>query len=132
MTTARFFPVSPRARIYTVVGLSAAGAAAAVVAITAATHHSPPAPQGPRAGSPPFAADWTAPAGLTGAVRRAMSAWPEGTVSTLRGLVRRNPDSSLVRGPDDCLEVDRLAPRLRNPAPAAPAKKRSVCEFCIG
>jgi Flp pilus assembly protein TadD len=97
MTTARFFPVSPRARIYTVVGLSAAGAAAAVVGITAATHHSPPAPQGPRAGSPPFAADWTAPAGLTRAVRRAMSAWPEGTVSTLRGLARRNPDSSLVR-----------------------------------
>jgi Flp pilus assembly protein TadD len=79
------------------VGLIAAVAAAVVVGITAATHHSPPRAAGPRAGNPPFAADWTAPAGLTVAVRQAMSAWPEGTVAVMRGLAREHPDSSFVR-----------------------------------
>ena len=122
MTTARFFPVSPRARIYTLVGLSAAGAAAVVVGITAATHHSPPAPRGPRSGSPPFAADWTAPAGLTAEVRRAMSAWPEGTVAAMRGLARRHPGSSLVR-----LNLGlALYWRATTPAPAA-WRRASAC-----
>jgi len=37
--------VSPRARVYAIVGACAVGAAAVVVGITAATHHSPPKPQ---------------------------------------------------------------------------------------
>ena len=89
--------VSPRARIYTLVALCAAGAAAAVVGITAATHESPPGPPGPRTGKPPFAQDWTASPRLTASVRRAMRAWPEGTVAALRSLVRDSPSSSFVR-----------------------------------
>jgi tetratricopeptide (TPR) repeat protein len=92
-----FHAVSPRARIYTLVAVCAAGAAAAVVGITAATHQSPPAPPGPRTGKPPFAEDWTAPPELTASVRRAMRAWPEGTVAALRSLVRDDPASSFVR-----------------------------------
>src|SRR5262245_48495998 len=89
--------VSPRARIYALVGLCAAGAAAAVVGITAATHHTPPSPPGPRTGRPPFAEDWTASLALTASVRRAMRAWPEGTVAALRTLAREQPASSFVR-----------------------------------
>src|SRR5262249_22112494 len=89
--------VSPRARIYTIVGLAAVAAAAAVVALTAATHNSPPKPLGPRAGKPPYAADWTVSGPLSVAVRRAMSAWPEGTVATMRKLEQGHPGSSFVR-----------------------------------
>lgn len=39
--------MSPRARVYSVVGACAVGAAAIVVGITAATHHSPPKPKHP-------------------------------------------------------------------------------------
>jgi tetratricopeptide (TPR) repeat protein len=89
--------VSPRARIYTIVGVAAVAAAAAVVGVTAATHTSPPKPLGPRAGKPPYSADWTAPGSLSSAVQRAMSAWPEGTVSTMRRLEKEHPGSSFVR-----------------------------------
>jgi hypothetical protein len=81
--------VSPRARIYTLVGLIAAAAAAVVVGITALTASHP---LGPRAGKPPFAADWTAPASLSAEVRAAV-----GDVSRLRGLANRHPRSSFVR-----------------------------------
>jgi tetratricopeptide (TPR) repeat protein len=81
--------VSPRARIYTLVGLIAAGAAGAVVAITALTADNPP---GPRAGKPPFAADWTASSPLSADVRAAV-----GSVRRLSELAKANPRSSFVR-----------------------------------
>jgi tetratricopeptide (TPR) repeat protein len=84
--------VSPRARIYTLVGLIAAGAAGLVVAVTVLTANHPPKPLGPRPGKPPFAADWTAPARLSSDVRAAV-----GSVPRLRGLANVNPSSSFVR-----------------------------------
>jgi tetratricopeptide (TPR) repeat protein len=84
--------VSPRARIYTFVSLSAAGAAAAVVGITVLTANHPPQPAGPRPGKPPFAADWTAPRALTQAVHAAV-----GSVPRLRTLASEHPHSSFVR-----------------------------------
>jgi tetratricopeptide (TPR) repeat protein len=84
--------VSPRARIYTLVSLSAAGAAAAVVGITVLTANHPPRPPGPRPGKPPFAADWTAPRELTQAVRLAV-----GSVPRLSALASEHPHSSFVR-----------------------------------
>lgn len=84
--------MSPRARIYTLVGAIAAAAAGVVVAVTALTANHPPEPLGPRPGKPPFAADWTAPARLTGDVRAAV-----GSVPRLRSLAGANPRSSFVR-----------------------------------
>lgn len=81
--------MSPRARIYTLVGVIAAGAAGLVVAVTALTADHPP---GPRPGKPPFAADWTAPAALSAEVRGAV-----GDVSRLSSLANRSPRSSFVR-----------------------------------
>jgi tetratricopeptide (TPR) repeat protein len=81
--------VSPRARIYTLVALAAAGAAGTVVAITAVTANHP---LGPRAGKPPLASDWTAPASLSREVKAAV-----GSVSQLRTLANRHPGSSFVR-----------------------------------
>ncbi len=81
--------MSPRARIYTLVGVVAAGAAGLVVAVTALTADHPP---GPRSGKPPFAADWTAPARLSGDVRAAV-----GSVPRLSELASANPRSSFVR-----------------------------------
>jgi tetratricopeptide (TPR) repeat protein len=84
--------VSARARVYSIVGACAVAAAAAVVGITAATHHSPPKPLPPRAGSPPYAADWTAPVALAADVKRAV-----GRPEELLALARLNPSSSFVR-----------------------------------
>ena len=84
--------MSPQARIYTLVALSAAAAAAVVVGITAVTASHPPKPLGPRAGKPPFAEDWTAPRLLVEDVRAAV-----GSVSHLRTLAREHPSSSFVR-----------------------------------
>ena len=81
--------MSPKVRIYTLVGLIAAVAAGVVVAVTALTADNPP---GPRPGKPPFAADWTAPKGLTANVRSAI-----GSVSRLERLAGANPKSSFVR-----------------------------------
>jgi tetratricopeptide (TPR) repeat protein len=83
--------VSPRARVYSIVGACAIGAAAAVVGITAATHHSPPKPLQPRAGSPPFSTDSTAPAALSAKVKAAV-----GNVAALRAIARSHPRSSFV------------------------------------
>jgi tetratricopeptide (TPR) repeat protein len=84
--------VSPGARIYTLVALSAAGAAGIVVAITAVTANHPEKPLGPRAGKTPFAADWTASRALAREVRAAV-----GSVSRLRTLADEHPSSSFVR-----------------------------------
>lgn len=84
--------MSPRARIYTLVGLSAAAAAAAVVGITAATANHPPKPLEARPGKPPFAADWTAPRALARDVKAAT-----GSVSRLRTLADAHPASAFVR-----------------------------------
>jgi tetratricopeptide (TPR) repeat protein len=81
--------VSPRARIYTLVALTAAGAAGTVVAITALTANHP---LGPRSGKPPFAADWTAPPALTRDVQAAV-----GSVPRLRALASTHPASAFVR-----------------------------------
>jgi tetratricopeptide (TPR) repeat protein len=81
--------VSPRARIYILVGLIAAAAAAVVVGITALTADHPP---GPRSGKPPFAADWTAPRRLSADIRSAV-----GSVPRLRALARAHPRSAFVR-----------------------------------
>ena len=84
--------MSPRLRIYTLVALSAATAAGAVVAITALTANHPPKPLGPRAGKPPFAADWTVARTLAADVKEAV-----GSVPRLRALAREHPSSSFVR-----------------------------------
>jgi tetratricopeptide (TPR) repeat protein len=84
--------VSPRARVYTLVGLSATAAAGLVVGITAVTANHPPKPLGPRPGQPPLASDWTAPAGLARDVRAA-----HGSVPRLRALLDEHPGSSFVR-----------------------------------
>jgi tetratricopeptide (TPR) repeat protein len=81
--------VSPRARISTLVALAAAGAAGTVVAVTALTANHL---LGPRAGKPPFAADWTAPPALTREVRAAV-----GSVPRLSALANRHPASAFVR-----------------------------------
>ena len=81
--------MSPRARIYTLVGAIAAVAAGVVVAVTALTANHP---LGPRPGKPPFAADWTAPGRLSGDVRAAV-----GSIPRLRGLASAHPRSSFVR-----------------------------------
>jgi tetratricopeptide (TPR) repeat protein len=81
--------MSPKARIYTLVGLIAAAAAIGVVAITALTADDPP---GPRAGKPPFASDWTASRRLSADVRNAV-----GSVPRLSRLAGANPKSSFVR-----------------------------------
>ena len=83
--------MSPQARVYWIVGACAIGAAAAVVGITAATHHNPPKPLPPRAGSPPFSADSTAPAALSAKVHAAV-----GDVAALREIARSEPRSSFV------------------------------------
>ena len=84
--------MSPRARIYTLVALSAAAAAAVIVGLTALTANHPPKPLGPRPGKPPFAADWTAPRALAREVRAAV-----GSVPRLRALANRHRASSFVR-----------------------------------
>ena len=82
--------------MYAIVAICAAAAAAVVVAITAETSTHPPKPLGPRAGKPPFAADWTASPGLSASVRDALHAWPHGTIPTLRALARAHPRSAFV------------------------------------
>ncbi len=89
--------MSPRRRVYAIVAASAVGAAALVVAITAATHEEPPTPPAPRAGKPPFAGDATQPPELVADVRKAMDAWPVGTIPRLRALVQARPRSGFVR-----------------------------------
>ena len=114
--------MSPRTRIYTLVGAIAAAAAGLVVGVTALTAHNPP---GPRPGKPPFAADWTAPSRLSIHVKDAV-----GDVSQLESLASRNPRSSFVRlnlglayfwrrQDDSALAAWRQAKRLEPDTPSA-------------
>jgi tetratricopeptide (TPR) repeat protein len=114
--------VSPRARISTLVLVIAAAAAGLVVAITALTADHPP---GSRPGKPPFAADWTAPTGLSADVRHAV-----GSVSRLSSLAAEHPGSSFVRlnlglayfwrrQDDAALAAWRQAKRLQPDTPSA-------------
>src|SRR5262249_40106226 len=86
--------MSPRLRVWSVVGAAALAAAAVAVGVTLATrsdvHHSTSKP-------PPFLADPTAPPKVASDVRQALKAWPAGTVRRLRILAERYPHSALVR-----------------------------------
>jgi Flp pilus assembly protein TadD len=86
--------MSPRLRVWLVVGVAAVAAAAVAVGVTLATrsdvHKTASKP-------PPYAADPTAPAEIARGVREALQAWPAGTVRRLRILAARYPHSALVR-----------------------------------
>jgi predicted Zn-dependent protease len=86
--------VSPRLRVWLVVGIAAIAAAAIAVGITLATrsdvHHETSKP-------PPFVPDPTAGSKVTEDVRQALAAWPAGTVRRLRILAARYPHSAFVR-----------------------------------
>ena len=86
--------MSPRLRVWLVVGAAAIAAAALAVGVTLATrsdvHQSTSKP-------PPFVDDPTAPPRVASDVREALKAWPAGTVRRLRILAERYPHSALVR-----------------------------------
>jgi Flp pilus assembly protein TadD len=86
--------MSPRLRVWLVVGAAAIAAAAVAVGVTVATrsdvHHA-------TSKAPPFVADPTAPPAVARDVKQALQAWPEGTVRRLRILAQRYPHSALVR-----------------------------------
>ena len=86
--------MSPRLRVWLVVGAAAVAAAAFAVGVTVATrsdvHRKTSKP-------PPFVPDPTAPAEISSDVREALQAWPAGTVRRLRILAARYPHSAFVR-----------------------------------
>jgi Flp pilus assembly protein TadD len=86
--------MSPRLRVWTIVGVAAAAAVGITIGVTLATrsdvHRSVSKP-------PPFVQDPTAPPKLAADVREALRAWPAGTARRLRILAARNPHSALVR-----------------------------------
>jgi tetratricopeptide (TPR) repeat protein len=86
--------VSPRLRVWTIVGVAAAAAAGISIGVTLATRSDV---DRQRSKPPPFVADPTAPPKLAGDVREALRAWPEGTARRLRILAARNPHNALVR-----------------------------------
>jgi hypothetical protein len=86
--------VTPRTRVALIAAAAAAAVAGITVGVTLATR-SEVHPSTAKA--PPFVPDPTAPAGVSGEVRDALSAWPAGTVRRLRVLAARYPNSALVR-----------------------------------
>jgi Flp pilus assembly protein TadD len=86
--------MSPRLRVWIVVGVAALAAAGTAVGVTFATrsdvHRVETKP-------PPFSPDPTAPPAVARAVREALAAWPAGTARRLRILAARYPASGLVR-----------------------------------
>jgi tetratricopeptide (TPR) repeat protein len=86
--------MSPRLRVWIVVGVAALAAAGTAVGVTFATRSDV---RQTKTKPPPFSADPTAPPAVAGAVREALAAWPSGTVRRLRILAARYPDSGLVR-----------------------------------
>jgi hypothetical protein len=86
--------MSPRLRVWLVVGAAALAAAGIAVGVTVATRSD--VHRG-RSAAPPFVADPTAPQQVVDDVREALRAWPEGTVRRLRILAERYPHSAVVR-----------------------------------
>jgi tetratricopeptide (TPR) repeat protein len=86
--------MTPRARVWLVVGIGALAAAGAAVGVTLATRSDVTEATSK---APPFLADRTAPDAVSADVREALSAWPAGTVRRLRILAARHPSSALVR-----------------------------------
>jgi tetratricopeptide (TPR) repeat protein len=86
--------MSPRLRVWLLVGAAAVAAVAIVVGVTVATRSDV---DKQRSKAPPFVADPTAPAKVSDDVRQALEAWPAGTVRRLRILAARYPHSALVR-----------------------------------
>lgn len=86
--------MSPRLRVWLVVGAAAVAAAGIAVGVTVVTrsdvHEATSKP-------PPYVADPTVPPSVARAVREALQAWPAGTVRRLRILAARYPDSAFVR-----------------------------------
>lgn len=86
--------MSPRLRVWLLVGAAAAAAAGLAVGITLATRSDV---SRPTSKPPPFVPDPTAPPNVASEVREALRAWPAGTIRRLRILAARYPHSALVR-----------------------------------
>jgi tetratricopeptide (TPR) repeat protein len=86
--------MSPRLRVWLVVGAAALAAAAVAVGVTVATRSDV---RKETSKAPPFVADPTAPAEVSRDVREALRAWPAGTTRRLRILAARYPHSALIR-----------------------------------
>jgi predicted Zn-dependent protease len=86
--------MTPRQRVWLIVGAAAAAAAGVTIGVTLATRSDVHRPQGK---PPPFVADPTAPPKLAADVREALRGWPTGTARRLRILAARYPHSALVR-----------------------------------
>jgi tetratricopeptide (TPR) repeat protein len=86
--------MSPRLRVWLLVGAAAAAAAGIAVGVTLATRSDV---SRPTSKPPPFVPDPTAPAEVAANVREALRAWPAGTTRRLRILAARYPHSALVR-----------------------------------
>jgi tetratricopeptide (TPR) repeat protein len=86
--------VSPRLRVWLIVGAAAAAAAGIAIGVTLATRSDV---HRPTAKPPPFVPDPTAAPALARDVREALRAWPAGTARRLRILAARYPHSALVR-----------------------------------
>jgi tetratricopeptide (TPR) repeat protein len=119
--------MSPRVRVWIIVGAAALAAAGTAVGVTFATRSHV---EQPETKPPPFAADPTAPAEVSREVRQALAAWPAGTGRRLRILAARYPASSLVRyelgvalaltgQPDDAERAWRDAERVQPDSPSA-------------
>jgi Flp pilus assembly protein TadD len=86
--------MSPRLRVWIVVGAAALAAAGTAVGVTFATRSDV---QRVETKPPPFSPDPTATPVVATEVRQALAAWPAGTVRRLRILAARYPTSGLVR-----------------------------------
>lgn len=119
--------MSPRLRVWIIVGVAALAAAGTAVGVTFATRTDVETAE---TKPPPFSPDPTAPPEVARDVRDALAAWPEGTVRRLRILAARYPDSALVRlelgvalalsgQPDDAARAWRDAERFQPDSPSA-------------
>src|SRR5215212_7944084 len=86
--------MSPRLRVWLLVGAVAAVAAGLAIGVTLATRSDV---SRPTSRPPPFVPDATAPPEIVNDVREALRAWPAGTTRRLRILAARYPHSALVR-----------------------------------
>lgn len=86
--------MTPRARVWTIVGVIAVATTATAVGLTLLTRNDV---SNKTSEAPPFLADPTAPAEISQDVREALRAWPAGTVRRLRVLAARHPRNALVR-----------------------------------